>query len=145
MSAHPAPRQLFEPGISEIQCRLPHSLRSARHARELLRGQLAAWKIDDEVALTAELLLSELVTNSLRHARVPVGREIGVLIATYDGRLRVEVADANNSRPEVREPADEDEHGRGLALVEALALRWGCCPRRHGIGKATWAELSLRR
>lgn len=97
------------------------------------------------MALTAELLLSELVTNPLRHARVPVGREIGVRVATYDGRLRVEVADANNSRPEVREPADEDEHGRGLALVEALALRWGCCPRRHGIGKATWAELALPR
>ncbi|MCX5524249.1 ATP-binding protein [Streptomyces bobili] len=143
MSARPASQQRAEPGMSEIECRLPHSLRSARHARELLRGQLAVWKLDGEVALTAELLLSELVTNSLRHARVPVGREIGVRIATYDGRLRVEVADANDSRPEVREPTDEDEQGRGLALVEALALRWGCCPRRHGIGKATWVELAL--
>ncbi|MDX3528511.1 ATP-binding protein [Streptomyces sp. ID05-39B] len=118
--------------------------RAAEALAEGLGCTLAVWKIDGEVALTAELLLSELVTNSLRHARVPVGREIGVRIATYDGRLRVEVADANDSRSEVREPTDEDEQGRGLALVEALALRWGCCPRRHGIGKATWAELSLR-
>ncbi|MFE9673480.1 ATP-binding protein [Streptomyces sp. NPDC006259] len=143
MSAHPVSHPLVGPGMSQVQWRLPHTLRSAGHARELLRRQLAAWELDGDVALTAELLLSELVSNSLRHARVPKGREIGVRIATYDGRLRVEVADADNSRPEPREATGEDEHGRGLALVEALALRWGCCPRRHGIGKATWAELAL--
>ncbi|MEU0339952.1 ATP-binding protein [Streptomyces bobili] len=127
---------------SSVEPVLQHICRRVEHHLVHLDGGTV---IDGEVALTAELLLSELVTNPLRHARVPVGREIGVRVATYDGRLRVEVADANNSRPEVREPADEDEHGRGLALVEALALRWGCCPRRHGIGKATWAELALPR
>jgi len=95
------------------------------------------------VADTAELLLSELVTNSLQHAYAPPGREIGLRFATYDGRLRVEVADANDTRPVLRQATAEDERGRGLALVQALSERWGCCPRRHGIGKATWAELAL--
>jgi len=90
-------------------------------------------------------LLSELVTNSLRHASTPPGREIGVRFATYDGCLRLEVADANNCRPTPRQTSPDDEGGRGLALVQALAERWGCCPRLHGIGKATWVELALSR
>ncbi|WP_309484488.1 ATP-binding protein [Streptomyces himalayensis] len=97
----------------------------------------------DGAAETAELLLSELVANSVQHAFVPVGREIGVRVARYDGRLRVEVADANNGRPAPREAQADEECGRGLALVVALAEKWGCCPRRHGIGKAVWAELLL--
>ncbi|WP_105974411.1 ATP-binding protein [Streptomyces geranii] len=131
------------PRPTEATWQLPHTPRTAPRARALLRSQLTAWKIDAEVAETAELLLSELVTNSLRHASTPPGREIGVRIATYDGRLRVEVADANNCRPTPRQAGPDDEGGRGLTLVQALADRWGCCPRPHGIGKATWAELPL--
>lgn len=129
--------------VTEATWQLPRTPRSAPRARELLRIQLADWKIDGEVAETAELLLSELVTNSLKHAYVPPGRELGLRFATYDGHLRVEVADANDRRPEPRQAAPEDEGGRGLTLVQALAERWGCCPRLHGIGKATWAEVSL--
>lgn len=93
-------------------------------------------------AEAAELLLSELVTNAVRHSRAPHGRDIGVRLARYDGVLRVEVADAGPAvklTPQV--VADWDERGRGLAIVAALAERWGCCPRRHGIGKAVWAEI----
>ncbi|MFI7295515.1 ATP-binding protein [Streptomyces sp. NPDC050121] len=129
--------------VTEVTWQLPHTSRSAPRARELLRTQLTDWKIDGEVAETAELLLSELFTNSLRHASTPPRREIGLRFATYDGRLRVEVADANNRRPEPRATSLEDEGGRGLTLVQVLAERWGCCPRRHGIGKATWVELAL--
>jgi anti-sigma regulatory factor (Ser/Thr protein kinase) len=128
---------------TEATWQLPHTPRSAPRARELLRNQLTDWKIDGEVAETAELLLSELITNSMRHASTPHGREIGLRFATYDGRLRVEVADANNGRPTPRQASPEDGGGRGLTLVQALAERWGCCPRRHGIGKATWVELAL--
>lgn len=145
MSAHTVPTQPASPDMREAQWRLPHNPRSAKHARALLRLQLTDWKITGEVADTAELLLSELVTNSIRHARTPPGREIGVRLAMYDGRLRVEIADASDRRPQPREAAPEDEGGRGLALVQSLAERWGCCPRLHGIGKATWAELSLSR
>lgn len=128
----------------EVRWQLPSSPRSAARARALLREQLAAWTVEGEVAHIAELLLSELTTNAIRHARTPAGREIGVRVAAYDGMLRVEVADANNQRPEPRSALSEDEGGRGLTLVAALAERWGCCPRRHGIGKSVWAELKLR-
>ncbi|MFE4664037.1 ATP-binding protein [Streptomyces sp. NPDC056716] len=144
MSAGTAPpSHSADPGMTEVHHRLSRSPRSAGRARALLRGQLTEWNIDGEASQVAELLLSELVTNALLHAQVPTGREIGLRFTRYDGRLRVEVADANNDRPEVRAATVEDEHGRGLALVEALADRWGYCPRPYGIGKATWAEVTL--
>ncbi|MCY0930307.1 ATP-binding protein [Streptomyces sp. H27-H1] len=124
---------------------LPRSLRAPGRARALLRKQLATWGVAPEPAATAELLLSELVTNAVRHGRAPQGRYIGVRLARYDGVLRVEVADAGPAvklAPQV--VADWDERGRGLAIVAALAARWGCCPRLHGIGKAVWAEVPVR-
>ncbi|TWV42690.1 ATP-binding protein [Streptomyces misionensis] len=130
--------------MAEENWRLPHSPRSARRARALLRRQLTEWKIDAQVADSAELLLSELMSNAVQHARRPFGRQIGVRVARYDGRLRVEVADANDARPRPKAADADDEHGRGLAIVAALAGRWGCCPRPRGIGKAVWAELPLR-
>ncbi|MBT2477388.1 ATP-binding protein [Streptomyces sp. ISL-94] len=134
------------PQADEIYWLLPRSLRAPGRARTLVREQLAFWEVDDAQAATAELLLSELVTNAVRHARAPQGRDIGVRLARYDGVLRVEVADAGPAvklTPQV--VADWDERGRGLAIVAALAERWGCCPRRHGIGKAVWAEVPVRR
>ncbi|GAA2238682.1 ATP-binding protein [Streptomyces nogalater] len=85
----------------------------------------------------------ELMSNAIRHIRRPAGRETGVRIAQYNGRLRVEVADASHARPVPKTAATDDEHGRGLAIISALSVRWGCCPRRHGIGKAVWVELLL--
>ncbi|MEU7408363.1 ATP-binding protein [Streptomyces sp. NPDC042638] len=131
------------PVRAERNWRLPHSPRSAGRARALVRAQLAEWKVATEIAETAELLLPELMSNAIQHARRPSGREIGVRVARYDGRLRVEVADANCALPQARTATTEDEHGRGLAIVIALAVSWGCCPRRYGIGEATWAELEL--
>ncbi|MFF7153511.1 ATP-binding protein [Streptomyces sp. NPDC008139] len=79
----------------------------------------------------------------VRHARPPAGREIGVRVALYDLRLRVEVADAGDGRPRLRSAGVDDEGGRGLALVAVLADRHGVCPRLRGIGKAVWAEIGL--
>ncbi|MFI6334677.1 ATP-binding protein [Streptomyces sp. NPDC050535] len=131
--------------VTDASWQLPRTPRSAPHARQLLRAQLSHWQIDGEVAEAAELLLSELITNSLRHACAPPGHEIGLRLATYEGRLRVEVADADDRRPLPRRAAPGDEGGRGLTLIQALAERWGFCPRLHGPGKATWAELALPR
>ncbi|MGH4033705.1 ATP-binding protein [Actinomycetota bacterium Odt1-20B] len=132
------------PETDEVTHQLPRTPRSAPHARALLREQLAAWKIDGQVVDVAELLLSELVTNSIQHAYIPAGREIGLRFARYEGKVRVEVADAGGGRPVPVQAGVESDGGRGLALVVALASRWGCCPRRHGIGKAVWAEVEER-
>jgi serine/threonine-protein kinase RsbW len=131
--------------VTDATWQLPSTPRSAPHARQLLRTQLTDWQIVGEVAETAELLLSELITNSLKHACTPPGRELGLRLATYDGLLRVEVADADDRRPLPRHATPGDEGGRGLTLIQALAERWGFCPRQHGTGKATWAELALPR
>lgn len=129
--------------VEEVFWLLPRSLRAPGRARALLRKQFAEWGVAPEPAGTAELLLSELVTNAVRHGRAPQGRDIGVRLARYDGVLRVEVADAGP--PVELAPvalAERDEHGRGLAIVAAFAGRWGQCPRAHGIGKAVWAEVT---
>ncbi|MFG2618139.1 ATP-binding protein [Streptomyces sp. NPDC048507] len=130
------------PSANETSWLVPQGPRAPGRARALLRTRLAEWKTAEETADTAELLLSELVTNAVRHSGAPPGRDIGVRVARYDGVLRVEVADAGALVDLAPQNASAwDERGRGLAIVAALADRWGQCPRRHGIGKAVWAEI----
>ncbi|MGE7435450.1 ATP-binding protein [Kitasatospora sp. NPDC001175] len=108
-------------------------------ARQLLRELLADVEDGHLYAETGELLVSELVTNAVRHGRVP-GRLLWVRLELRVGLLRVEVHDASSDRPTARTPGVEDESGRGLWLVEQLSVRWGWHPRSGGVGKAVWAE-----
>jgi anti-sigma regulatory factor (Ser/Thr protein kinase) len=87
------------------------------------------------------LVLSELLTNALQHARVP-GRQVATrFVRTEDGTVRIEVHDASPVRPEVRSYEDlYASGGRGLGLVGALSERWGVS-ERAGVGKSVWAEL----
>ncbi|MFE0039977.1 ATP-binding protein, partial [Streptomyces sp. NPDC059018] len=125
-----------------IEWRLPRSPRSAGRARAFLAEQSREWKLPDEVAETAVLLLSELVTNACRHARVPPGREVRArCVLGSDGVLRVEVSDASEVLPCPRTAGPGDEAGRGLALVAALADAWGAHPRECGVGKTVWFEI----
>ncbi|WP_372441041.1 ATP-binding protein [Actinacidiphila acididurans] len=96
----------------------------------------------EDVAETAVLLVSELVTNAVRHSRV-AGRYILARCVLREDALRVEVGDAGDGVPVVRAAGDEAEGGRGLALVDALAAKWGTEPRAYGIGKTVWFELAL--
>jgi serine/threonine-protein kinase RsbW len=114
------------------------------HARRLVRAQLARWGVDKDAAGTAELLLSELVTNSVRHATRPPGRLVAVRAELAPERLlRVEVADASSAVPKPAPGEDpEAESGRGLVLVEGLAAAWGTYPRPY-VGKVVWFTLAL--
>lgn len=125
----------------EVKFRLPRRRSSVPRSRALLHSALGEWGIG-QAAETAELVLSELVTNAMR-VRVPRDRLVGVRIAWLpeDGRLRLEASDAGEGKPEVRTPGEDETGGRGLMLVEALADRWGFEPRACGIGKTVWAEL----
>ncbi|GHB40687.1 ATP-binding protein [Streptomyces cirratus] len=121
---------------------VPRGHRAPGRARALLRERLRVWRVDPDTADAAELVVSELVTNALRHSGAPQGRGIGVRLARRKGGVRVEVSDAGavvDLAPQVT--TECDERGRGLAIVAALAERWGCLPRPHGIGKAVWAEV----
>ncbi|MFI7138944.1 ATP-binding protein [Streptomyces massasporeus] len=113
-------------------------------ARALFREQAASWGVPPEVTETAELLLSELMTNAYRHARVPAGREIWARCVVTEDRVRVTVTDANGTLPIAGTASLDDESGRGLALVAALADDWGAEGREWGIGKEVWFELTLR-
>lgn len=84
------------------------------------------------------LVVTELVTNAVLHAKAP----IELVIEQADGCLRVSVRDNDPhlpSPPPPRPPTAALTFGRGLAVVEALATRWGATP--SGEGKEVWAEL----
>lgn len=125
----------------DIEWRLPRHARSVGRARTLLREQATSWKLPDEVTETAVLLLSELMTNAYRHAKVPAGREIRARCILKADRLHIAVTDANDTLPTPHNAAPDAESGRGLTLVAVLADDWGTEPRPGGYGKTVWFEL----
>lgn len=112
--------------------------RSVGQARHQLAGVLDGWDLG-HLAEPAVLVLSELLTNSVRHARVPRDRLIETRYERTADGVRIEVHDADEAAPVLQELSTDTESGRGLALVDALtAGRWGVAPR-DGVGKRTWA------
>ncbi|MGW4493883.1 SpoIIE family protein phosphatase [Streptomyces sp. NPDC004376] len=98
--------------------------------------QLERWSLT-EAAFTAELVVSELVTNAIRYGSQPVRLRL-----IHDaGRLICEVSDASHTAPHLRRAKTFDEGGRGLLLVAQLTQRWGS--RHTAEGKTIWAELNL--
>ncbi|MEH0638802.1 ATP-binding protein [Streptomyces bottropensis] len=89
------------------------------------------------VIQTAELLVSELITNAIRHGAGPP-----LIRLTWNGRLlRIAVSDYSDRRPRIRATKNTEPGGFGLQLLERLTHRWGVIP--HHPGKTVWAELSL--
>ncbi|MCP8706444.1 SpoIIE family protein phosphatase [Streptomyces thermocarboxydus] len=105
-------------------------------ARRTTQDQLSRWGLDEELKFTTELLVSELLTNAIRHAS---GRVRLRLIR--ERTLVCEVLDGGASAPHLRHPRAMDEGGRGLLLVSQLAERWGT--RFVPDGKIIWAEQPL--
>ncbi|MFI9162810.1 ATP-binding protein [Kitasatospora aureofaciens] len=119
---------------------LPRHRKSVGLARDTLRRYLDGTPNSEHLLDVGELVLSELVSNAVVHARVPPGRRIAVHFELVCGHLRIEVHDASSEKPVIRRAAGPDDlSGRGLCLVEALSVAWGCAPRREGIGKIVWA------
>ncbi|MGW0120267.1 ATP-binding protein [Streptomyces sp. NPDC003327] len=119
--------------------RWPQGPRSVPLARRALREALDAWGLRG-IEDTASLVLSELLTNAVRHGRVP-GREIETHFAATAGGLRIEVHDASEERPLMALPEADAGGGWGLPLVDTLAEKWGVSDR-PGPGKLVWAELT---
>ncbi|GGW37621.1 hypothetical protein GCM10010503_12050 [Streptomyces lucensis JCM 4490] len=113
---------------------LGRELTSVRRARRLVTAQLDDWAVAD-LADAAELLVSELVTNALRHTRGPLRLNLRL----SGTRLLCEVEDTEPVDP-VRGTGDPDaEGGRGVELVGLLADAWGST--RTATGKTIWFEL----
>jgi PAS domain S-box-containing protein len=103
--------------------------------RHLVTDRLGTWGLD-ELVFTTELVVSELVTNAIRHAAPPIGLRL-----IHDATLICEVSDSSSTSPHLRRARTYDEGGRGLLLVAQLTQRWGT--RHHATGKTIWAEQSL--
>jgi len=112
---------------------------AVRAARAAVRDRLRDWGLDS-LADIAALLVSELVTNSLRHATGPIGVRL-VRPEGLEGVLLVEVSDPLPDPPRERVAHPEDESGRGLQLVAHAAHRWGTRP--GAAGKTVWFELAV--
>ncbi|MFJ9855551.1 ATP-binding protein [Streptomyces sp. NPDC101150] len=120
--------------------RFPSTGRSIGLAREALRHQLRGWGLVGELAEDAVLLVSEMVTNAVK-AEPAIGCEVAVRFVVTAGCLRLEVHDASSQLPVMTNPEEDDECGRGLVLLNALASGWGVIT--DGIGKTVWVELVL--
>ncbi|MFC9282409.1 SpoIIE family protein phosphatase [Streptomyces collinus] len=97
--------------------------------------QVAAWGLA-ELAMTTELVVSELVTNAVRYAAPPIRLRL-----LRDARLTCEVADGSSTAPRLRHARSTDEGGRGVFLVARLTHRWGV--RYTAEGKVIWAEQDI--
>ncbi|MGW6059726.1 SpoIIE family protein phosphatase [Streptomyces sp. NPDC055189] len=105
-------------------------------ARDLVRGQLISWSRQSQ-SETAELLVSELVTNAVRHSR---GRRVELRLVRSGTTLICEVEDDDHTLPTLLNAGPRDEFGRGLRIVSVLAKEWGTS--RTSSGKTVWFELA---
>ncbi len=121
---------------------LPCAPSTAEVGRKLVRDVLDIWRLDD-LADQAELIVTELIANACKHTRssrirLVVGRPSPI-------QVHVGVVDRDPSRlPALERAGAEDESGRGLLIIGALAERWGCDLQGSATrpwGKEVWAEL----
>ena len=119
----------------DLHAALPPRASSVRAARELIRSLFAETTVKAD-ADTALLLVSELVSNAVLHARGAVDLKV----TARAGTLRVEVSDGSSAMPLVLVKSVQATTGRGLRLVERLADSWGFDVAEEG-GKTVWFEL----
>jgi anti-sigma regulatory factor (Ser/Thr protein kinase) len=121
------------PNVPVMQ--FPADRTAPSRARRFVAETLRSWDVPRRVIDDAVLLVSELVTNALLHARsAPV-----VELDRLNGRIRFVVCDDSPALPRRRRYARDAVTGRGIALVETLATQWGSEPT--GEGKRVWFEL----
>lgn len=111
-------------------------------ARAWTREILSEWGAA-ELADTAELVASELVTNSVTHSAGPDRAVIRLVLTLDQGELAILVRDDNPGIPVAGQPGDDDEDGRGLLMVEQVSDRCGWYPLEGAKpAKVTWAVIS---
>jgi anti-sigma regulatory factor (Ser/Thr protein kinase) len=130
-SVHGAPRR------SEISRRFPAKNEAPRAARRFVAEALTRWGVDGPSLDDARLVLSELTSNAVVHARSP----FSVVIRPEGSRVRIAVHDTSRVRPTVRNSGVMGTSGRGLRLVAALAVDWGVDVTADG--KTVWATMAL--
>jgi anti-sigma regulatory factor (Ser/Thr protein kinase) len=121
-------------GIDTASQRFERSSWAAREARHFVVDRLRRWRRDDLVD-DAALVTTELATNAVVHGQC----DFDVTIAHRDGVVKIVVSDSSPVAPVMSELGMTSSSGRGLAIVDALAARWGY--ELVDDGKQVWAEL----
>ncbi|MFD7936622.1 SpoIIE family protein phosphatase [Streptomyces sp. NPDC059755] len=119
-----------------VSWEVPADPAAVAEVRARATRQVEAWGLGD-LAMTSELIVSELVTNAVLYATPPIRLRL-----ILDARLTCEVSDASSTAPRLRHARIMDEGGRGLFLVAQLAHRWGS--RYTADGKIIWAEQEIQ-
>ena len=123
----------MEVATSSVQL-LPYTASSVGVARRRLIGDLTQAGVFESTACDAGLVLSELISNALRHATPLPGRTVKVAWNLHQDSVEVAVSDGGGPTvPMVNEPTNWSVGGRGLGIVARLSLRWGVC-----VGDAHW-------
>ncbi|MFF5675776.1 ATP-binding protein [Streptomyces hygroscopicus] len=126
----PKPRRCILPFAAE-----PLQLAGLRRA---VKAELAAWGMS-ALAGEAQLITTELASNVIKH--VGQGSAATLVLDADADQLRVALHDSSDKEPQRLQPARDEESGRGLQLLAALAATWGTTPT--AAGKAVWCELPL--
>ena len=135
----------MEVGTSSVLL-LPYTASSVGAARRSLNGDLTEAGVYEATACDASLVLSELISNALRHATPLPGNVVKVAWLLGDGFIEVAVSDGGGPTvPMVNKPAVNALGGRGLGIVDRLSLRWGVFTHQDGSGTTVWAALPLSR
>jgi CheY-like chemotaxis protein len=127
--------ETIEVALDESRVVLDRVPGAPRLARRFVDETLRRWDCAD-VLDVVELLVSELVTNAISHARSPA--EVSVVL--HRDRIRIEVEDLSSATPRVKQLESESLNGRGLAIVERLSSAWGVDELQSG-GKIVWFEV----
>ncbi|MCZ3389432.1 MAG: ATP-binding protein [Actinomycetia bacterium] len=131
-------KELDSPQDLSVPWRLPADPASVTLARHATRRHLTAVGVKNpDLIDTAELLVSELTSNVVKHT----GGRPTLRVVQRGDLIRIEVSDDRPSEIPVEQDMDIDaESGRGLLLVSSLATSWGY--ERDGAEKRTWVELA---
>jgi anti-sigma regulatory factor (Ser/Thr protein kinase) len=122
---------------------LPHATQSVRSARRRLAEDLARRGICDEVIGDASLVISEIISNALKHARPLSSGQIRVAWDLSSTSLELQVSDGGGpTRPYLQTPSLSSLGGRGLGIVATLCSEWGV--RQETDGTTVWATLPAR-
>ena len=122
---------------SAVLGQFPNDVAAPGEARRLVGQVLMQWGHSQELADSIALVVGELATNAVRHARSP----FSVLARSDQQVIRISVRDASSVIPELRQVGPAEGHGMGLQMVDALAATWGV--EVTAGGKAVWAQLAL--
>ncbi|MEV4438754.1 ATP-binding protein [Streptomyces sp. NPDC049577] len=143
----------IEPSVvsHSASCALPPRFEAVRTARRFTRATLTQWGLNG-LFDDAALVVSELVTNSMRYA-LPAERmgaeyepPVRLHLMRWTTRLVCAVRDPSEACPVAGEAAAGDERGRGLLLVESFSDDWGWHPLAGALhGKVVWALFRLPR